>query len=247
MNDEELSNLIKHKADRHPASARLRAAVQTQITLHAAGQISREAEGLKLLRPIRLWLHLMSDGMVFGMRTSSVAQLSFAFVGGVLLTLVLVWVMPRTLPFGAAVQIDVAELLNLHVRSMGKGPLFQVASSDRHTVKPWFQGKVDYAPEVPDLGDFGFELLGGRVERLDGHDTAALAYKFHKHIISTFILPMERTVPIERLQLRGFNIIHWSDGVMQVWALTDAEANELDRFGLAWRSVVSTETSHEAR
>jgi anti-sigma factor RsiW len=119
---------------------------------------------------------------------------------------------------------------------MGAGPLFQVASSDRHTVKPWFQGKLDYAPEVPDLHDAGFELLGGRIDKVRGHDTAALAYQLRKHIISVYVMPTGTEVSAKRLQQRGFNIVRWSDGVMQIWAVTDADASELERFETAWRS-----------
>lgn len=238
MNEEELSELIKRNADRHPASARLRAAVQTQITLHAVGQKSRVADrlGLEWLGSIRAWLGFTPAGNAVSVRSGSTTQMSLGFVGGVLLTLALVWMMPRLLPSGAAPQMNVADLLYLHVRSIGAGPLIQVASSDRHTVKPWFQGKLDYAPEVPDLLESNFELLGGRVEKLQGQDTAALAYRLRKHIISAYVSPMDRVVPMERLQQRGFNIIHWSDGVMQVWAVTDADVSELERFGSAWRS-----------
>ena len=247
MNDEELSSLIKRNAERHPASERLRAAVQTQITLHAAGQKSRVAGSLKWLKFIKAWLGLREAGKAVRTQSSSTAQVSLAFVGGVLLTLALVWMMPRMLPNVAAPQSDVADLLNLHVRSMGAGPLFQVASSDRHMVKPWFQGKLDYAPEVPDLREAGFDLLGGRIDKLDGHDTAALAYQLRKHIISAYVLPSTTAMPVERLQRRGFNILHWSDGVMQVWAVTDANASELEGFGSAWRSMFYVGTSHEVR
>jgi anti-sigma factor RsiW len=225
MNDEELSNQIKRDAERHPASARLRAAVQTQITLHAAQRKPHFLERFK-------WRELLT---VLS-RPNGTAQLGLGFVGGVLLTLALVWMVPRIPMSGAQPEAVVADLLTLHVQSMGAGPLFQVASSDRHTVKPWFQGKLDYAPEVPDLHDAGFELLGGRIDKVRGHDTAALAYQLRKHIISAYVMPMGVAVPAQRLQQRGFNIVRWTDGVMQIWALTDADASELERFETAWRS-----------
>ena len=224
MNDEQLSTLLKHHAERHPASARLRAAVQTQITLHAAGRGPRIAG-----------------------RFNSALQLGCSFLGGVLLTLVLVWLAPRLLTPDAVPQAVVQELLALHVRSMGTGSLYQVASSDRHTVKPWFQGKLDYAPEVPDLGDAGFQLLGGRIDKLHGRDVAALVYQLHKHYISAFVLPLGRVEAAELLQQRGFNIVHWSDGAMQTWAVTDADAVELERFVSAWQSRFSAGTPNEAK
>lgn len=247
MNDEELSNLIKRNAERHLASARLRASVQTQIALSAACHMPHVADHFRLLTHIKTALGLTPTSMPARVRFSTVTQLSLSFVTGVLLTLAMVWMMPRMLPSGATSEAVVADLLNLHVRSMGAGPLFQVASSDRHTVKPWFQGKLDYAPEVPDLHDAGFDLLGGRIDKLQGHDTAALAYQLRKHIISAYVSPIGRAVPAERLQQRGFNIIHWSDGVMQIWAITDADPSELERFGLEWRSKFYMGTSYEAR
>jgi len=235
MSDEELSNLIKRNADRYKASAQLRAAVRTQITLYAAGQRPEATGRVGLIAHLRHWVGWRGTAAHAKVNLSA-AQLSVGFVSGVLLTLVVVLIMPRKLPNDAVQEPMVADVLSLHVRSLGAGPLFQVASSDRHTVKPWFQGKVDYAPEVPDLRDAGFELLGGRVDKLQRGNTAALAFQLRKHIISAYVSPMELKVPVERLQRRGFNMIHWSDGIMQVWAITDADASELDRFAYAWRS-----------
>lgn len=235
MNDEELTPLIHQHAERHAASARLRAAVQTQITLHAVRQ-QQFTGRLTLFRKIVGWFNLA--GARFA-GANKVAHLGLSFACGVLLTLALVWVMPHIPITSAAHGGLTGELLSLHIRSMGAGPLFQVASSDRHTVKPWFQGKLDYAPEVADLHNDGFELLGGRIERIQGRDTAVMAYQLRKHIISAYVMPMDHTMPIERQQQKGFNLIHWSDGIMQVWALSDMDASELERFGSAWRSNVS--------
>lgn len=220
MNDEELATLIRRSANRYCASERLRAAVRTQVTLHAAAL--QQPDSAKRPSPWALSLRI--------------APLGLGFFVGVLVTLALVWTWPRGVLPGAMPDALAGELLSLHVRSMGQGPLFQVASSDRHTVKPWFQGKLDYAPEVPDLQQAGFDLLGGRVDRVQGHDTAVLAYQLRKHIISAYVLPMNQAAPLHRLGQRGFNFVHWSDGVMQVWAVTDADASELDRFASAWQA-----------
>jgi anti-sigma factor RsiW len=130
------------------------------------------------------------------------------------------------------------ELVGDHVRSMGTGPLIEVASSDRHTVKPWFQGKLDYAPPVPDLSAKGFPLLGGRVERVGEKAVAALAYARNKHIINVFVWPAGRPqAPLVAVR-KGFNLEHWSDGAMQVWVVSDAEAGDVEHFGAAWRGQV---------
>lgn len=245
MNDEELSAQIQRHAQRHRASKRLRAAVQTQITLHAAGRKLAPAERPRWPERIRQWLGGGSAATARPARLQPATSMSLGFVGGVVLTLALVWLMPRMLQPSQDPQAMVGSLLSLHVRALGTGPLFQVASSDRHTVKPWFQGKLDYAPEVPDLSEAGFALLGGRIDRVQGHDTAAMAYQLHKHIISAYVMPSDQVQPLAQLQQRGFNTVHWSDGVMQVWAVTDADAHELERFGLAWQSQVATGTGRQ--
>jgi len=242
MNDEQLSSLIQRHGERHTASPNLRAAVQTQLTLHQATQRSSQA------LPIR-WGGV--GRLVHGFRWPvlglaggrGLAGLSLSFVAGVLLTLALVSGLPHGLHVGPAHTGLGTELLNLHVHSMGVGPLFQIASSDRHTVKPWFQGKLDYAPQVADLRNDGFELLGGRIDRVQGHDTAVMAYEAHKHIISAWVLPAERAIALEALQQRGFNVVHWSDGTMEVWALSDIDAAELQRFAAIWRAKFATTKS----
>jgi anti-sigma factor RsiW len=118
-----------------------------------------------------------------------------------------------------------------HVRVLKTGQLFQVASSDRHTVKPWFQGKLDYAPPVVDLEADGFPLLGGRVEQVAGGPVAALAYKSKLHIVNVFVWPTDSKIQPQLTQRSGFNLQHWSDGAMQVWVVSDLEAVEMERFG----------------
>jgi anti-sigma factor RsiW len=130
----------------------------------------------------------------------------------------------------------VAELVADHVRALKTGSLFEVASNDRHTVKPWFQGKLDYAPTVIDLEAEGFPLLGGRVEHVAGAPVAALAYASRRHILNVFVWPADREQPPQRSQRSGFNLLHWSDGAMQVWVVSDLDAVEIERFGQAWRS-----------
>lgn len=220
MNDEELSTLIRQHARQHTASARLRAAVQTQITLHAATQARR---------PGFAGIRLRGNG-------NGLFQLALGWVAGTVLTLALVWLLPRLLAPTLPTDSVAAELLELHVHALQVGPLFQVASADRHTVKPWYQGKLDYAPEVPDLQEAGFALLGGRVDRLQGRASAALVYGLRQHRISVWVLPLEQAAPLQHLQRRGFQLAHWSDGVMQVWAVADTDATELDRFAAAWQA-----------
>jgi anti-sigma factor RsiW len=230
MNDEELSDLIQRHATRHRASPRLRAAVQTQMALHVATQARRP----------RL------AGLTRGWSSERLYHLALGWAAGTVLTLALVWLLPRLLVPGVPevpAEAMAAELLDLHVQALRVGPLFEVASSDRHTVKPWFQGRLDYAPEVADLQDAGFDLLGARVDRVRGHASAALAYGLHQHRISVFVLPQERAAPLQHLQRRGFQLVHWGDGAMQVWAVSDADVGELDRFAAAWLAKMARPAS----
>jgi anti-sigma factor RsiW len=214
MNDDELSDLIRQHATRHRAGEQLRASVRTQIALQAA------AHGEKQPQARRPW-----HG--FGWRGSMAG-----FASGVALTLALGWIAPRILLQNSLP----AELVADHVRVLKTGPLFEVASNDRHTVKPWFQGKLDYAPPVIDLEAEGFPLLGGRVEHVAGAPVAALAYASRRHIVNVFVWPADGEHAPQSTQRSGFNLLHWSDGAMQVWVVSDLDAVEMERFGQAWRA-----------
>jgi anti-sigma factor RsiW len=124
-----------------------------------------------------------------------------------------------------------AQVVDAHVRSLLPGHLLDVESSDRHTVKPWFAGKTDIAPVVVDLADKGFPLLGGRLDYVDGHTAAALAYGRRGHTINLFIW---RTTPGEprdgSFSIRGYSVLHWSNGGLSAWAVSDAALSELEAF-----------------
>jgi anti-sigma factor RsiW len=127
-----------------------------------------------------------------------------------------------------------AELVAAHVRALQVGPLAEVVSTDRHLVKPWFQGRLDYAPPVFDLATEGFPLTGGRVEHVRGDPVATLAYARNRHVIDLTVWPSAaRTAPTHGVR-RGFNLVHWADGSMQYWAVSDLERGELENFAQLW-------------
>ncbi|MFG6487534.1 anti-sigma factor family protein [Roseateles sp. BYS78W] len=225
MEDDDLTRLLQQHASRHPAGEGLRAKVRTQLTLQAAAQETP---------PVRpRWRE----------RFAVLARIHPAFAGagglaaGVALTLAVMLIAPRFTPDGPLPD----ELVAAHVRALQVGPLYEVASSDRHTVKPWFQGRLDYAPTVLDgpLREQGFTLLGGRMQAVQGRPTAVLAYQVRLHKIDLYQWPMERGGAPERLQRRGFNLVRWSDGAMQFWAVSDVDGAELERFAAAWRTAAA--------
>jgi len=119
-----------------------------------------------------------------------------------------------------------------HVRSLLASQLVDVVSSDQHTVKPWFDGKIDFAPEVRDLSANGFPLVGGRLDYLDGTTVAALVYKRNKHPINLFITPTatsRSTSPVAATR-RGYNLFSWTNNGMNYWAISDLNQAELREF-----------------
>src|SRR5436853_4798800 len=119
-----------------------------------------------------------------------------------------------------------------HVRSLLATHLVDVASSDQHTVKPWFDGKVDFAPDVHDFSMSGFPLVGGRLDYLDGNTAVALVYQRNKHPINVFIMPAtgnQETAP-EVIIRRGYSVFHWAHGEMEYWAVSDLNQTELRQY-----------------
>ena len=123
-----------------------------------------------------------------------------------------------------------------HVRSLQASHLIDVASSDRHTVKPWFDGKLDFSPPVPDLATQGFPLAGGRLDYLDGRPVAALVYGRAKHVVNLFIWPAATDEPPGAPRggtpstVRGYHVRHWVRDGMTFWAVSDVAEPDLTTF-----------------
>ena len=122
-----------------------------------------------------------------------------------------------------------AELIDAHVRSLQPGHLIDVQSTDQHTVKPWFDGKVDFIPPVVDYSQQGFPLLGGRLDVIDGHSVAVVVYGRRKHVVNLFAWPAREPGPADRSGSRqGYNWKVWRSGDMQFCLVSDASAADLD-------------------
>jgi anti-sigma factor RsiW len=143
------------------------------------------------------------------------------------------------LPPGSAPDPALA-LVSSHVRALQPGHLTDVLSSDKHTVRPWFAGKLPFAPPVRDLAAEGFPLLGGRLDALDGRAVAALVFQHDKHLIDLYIAPATKAAEAAATSREGYNIVSWSEGGMRFDAVSDVEAPELARFVALWRAAATT-------
>jgi mycothiol system anti-sigma-R factor len=125
--------------------------------------------------------------------------------------------------------VTAAQILDAHMRSLQFNHLTDVTSTDKHTVKPWFDGKLDFVPPVNDFADHGFPLVGGRLDVLNGQSVAALVYGRRKHFINVFVWPTkEPDTPIHPPGSRqGFQWVHWRHRGMEFCAVSDVSASEL--------------------
>jgi anti-sigma factor RsiW len=135
-----------------------------------------------------------------------------------------------------------SELVSAHLRSLQAGHLTDVLSTDQHTVKPWFNGKLDVAPPVIDLTAQGFTLIGGRLDYVDARAIGSVVYRRRQHVINLFVA---QTSDTERhaatmSQRQGFNIRRWSDHGLNFWAVSDLSADELAEFGEKFETAMRT-------
>jgi anti-sigma factor RsiW len=121
------------------------------------------------------------------------------------------------------------EVLNAHLRSLLQDSPVQVASSDQHTVRPWFAGRADFAPAVKNLAAEGFSLVGGRLDYVADRRVSALVYKRRLHVINVFLWPSGATADsAARISIRnGYNLVSWSQNGVTYWAVSDLNAEEL--------------------
>jgi len=129
------------------------------------------------------------------------------------------------------------ELIDSHLRSLLGSHLTDVASSDQHTVKPWFAGRTDVSPPAVDLAAEGFPLVGGRLDLIAGKPVPALVYRRREHVINVFVLPASHGDLGTTLSRRGYSLRHWKEGDLGFWAVTDAAPSELAEFERVFRVV----------
>jgi anti-sigma factor RsiW len=202
--------------------ARTRAALAEGVTYHRASPALQRAIASRIAAPapqaarrFRRW----REGVSF-------------VAGGALAAMLMLALLP------SAQDGMVAALIDDHIRSLQPGHLIDVVSSDQHTVKPWFDGRLDFAPPVKDLAAQGFPLQGGRLDYLAGRSVAALAYGRQKHIINLFVWPQGGSAGASApAAMKGYNIVHWSAEGMNFWAVSDLERGELEAFSRDWQQT----------
>jgi anti-sigma factor RsiW len=216
----------------------LRAALQRGSLAYAAPEGLRERiqSSLSVSAPVE------TPGRVKGLNPFQYLRWAGAFAV-LALCAVTAWQLLPGLRGRTSDQQLAAEVLTSHVRSLEASHLMDVPSTDQHTVKPWFDGKLDFSPPVEDLASDDFPLVGGRLDYLEGRQVAALVYQRRKHFINVFVWPSaagsSSTQTLEPRQ--GYNMMRWSRGGFQFWAVSDVNAQDLSDFVRLLQSRIAPE------
>jgi anti-sigma factor (TIGR02949 family) len=195
---------VREGATRHAAPPALRARVSAAIAAESLGR-SGQTGGT------RQWMRLAASALVAAVIAST-----------------------TTWQIATQERRDLVgeEILDSHVRSLMASHLTDVASSDQHSVKPWFNGRLDLSPPVTDFTEQGFPLVGGRLDYIDRRPVAALVYRHRQHIINLFVMPDAGVTaePAAASSRQGYNVLRWRDGGMALWAVSDLNPAELRQF-----------------
>ena len=200
---------------RHPAPDVLKARIRSMLSQPDA--FSPAVEPPPAARP--RWTTLLAAGVV-------IAAASSALTFGAL---------RRTGP----ANDTTAAILDSHIRSLMPGHLIDVASTNQHTVKPWFNGRLDLSPAVPNLDSAGFPLLGGRLDYVEGRAVAVVVYGRRQHVINVYSWAAgdrQTREPVTSSD-KGFHVVHWTSDGIESWAVSDLNTQELDQFVQLLRTV----------
>ena len=212
--DIEIGRLVKENLLRYQAPSELRRQIRQDI--RKSGSISRHGRLLAWIRSMPAQWGSLATGLAAGVLITSISMHLYIS------------------PFEDALTED---LVASHVRSLMADHLSDVASSDQHTVKPWFSGKLDYAPPVQDFANQGFALAGGRIDYVDHRAVAALVYRRKEHVINAFVWPATQAdSSVRQRTRRGFNMIEWNAEGMRYWVVSDVSLDDLEEFARLTRA-----------
>ena len=196
-----LSSAVRAGADYHIAPASLRAGILSRVS----GTTAQRPQASAHARPTR-WL----SGLGIGAAS--------ALIAGVATVLLL---------HPAQQDLTQHDVFAAHTRATVSDRLTDVASSDRHTVKPWLSSRLGFSPPVPDLSGSGFDLLGGRIDVVGGQRVAVLVYRRRQHLIDVLVRPARGETSSAKSVRDGFNLSHFTQNGMSFWLISDLNANEL--------------------
>jgi anti-sigma factor RsiW len=214
---------------------------QSQLALRSALQAGEMYFRAPAHLPERIRrLERPAEGKSWRPRPRSVADWIGAAAAAALVAAVALFAWPA-LRRPSATERIAEDVVSAHIRSLMPGHLTDVASSENHTVKPWFAGKLDFSPPVVDLAVDGFALVGGRLDYAGGRPVAALVYRKGEHFINLFVWPSASTrEPRETTDARqGYNLFAWTRGQMSFWAISDLNPTELRQFAGRLRAHLS--------
>jgi anti-sigma factor RsiW len=211
----------------YKAPSELRERIQSSLRKEIAEQSNGSGSIPVDARPLIAKEQAESRSILFGTSWNWLA-----LAAAIVFAAVIVWnVVPRV-QRPAADQFLATQLIASHVRSLMANHLTDVASSDQHTVKPWLDAKLDFAPAVVDLSSDGFPLIGGRLDYLDNRPVAALVYGRRKHFINLFVWPAGSSAigATNAMSREGYQLLHWVDSDFNYWAVSDVNSNDLQTF-----------------
>jgi anti-sigma factor RsiW len=202
------SRRIKEGLVRHPAPDVLKARIRSMLSQPDA--LTPVAEPAPAARA--RWTTLAAAGLVIAAASSA---LTFA-----------------ALRRAAPASVTATALLDSHIRSLMPGHLIDVASTNQHTVKPWFNGRVDLSPAVPKLDSAGFPLLGGRLDYVEGRAVPVVVYGRRQHVINVYSWPAAPARPagLDAVDEKGSHLVEWRSADMDLWAVSDLNRAELQQF-----------------
>ena len=217
---------IERRLASEPALAAERERVET-LRRVIGERLPREAPPPGLVRRIEAAVGMRQASSHPSWRALAASMLLAAFVGGGAS-----WFVLRPGP-DAVADVVVAG----HMRALMSSQPTDVASSDRHTVKPWFNGRIPEAPRVVDLATEGFPLVGGRIDVIGRAPVPTLVYRHRQHLISLSAVPDGQGLATPQGQIAGYNVLSWIDNGIAYWAVSDLAASDLDKFATAFRAA----------